>query len=428
MSLYAIYDFVNKFYCVYHTRAAMKKIAQIADTVSRIKVMQVCKFPRKNITTFAKNRMVLLGPVYIKLGQFIASRPDIFGKDIASVLSTLQNQVPPMAIIDRAAIANVFDSFDEVPIASASIAQLHTAVYKNKRVAVKIKRQNIEDEIKRELDYVIECVLWCDRFFRWRTITSDDVIKQTYTSMIKIRNGLLKECDFYNEVQNLKRFRNLYHMEESIIIPKVYESLSTPDMIVMEYIPSQPIAGGALLCESLMAFFMRQLLFTGYVHGDPHAGNLGLIKKGTMVVYDFGNVIEISFTERQLLKELFCMLMVDNRKQVLYILKELGATVTDAQGLLLVLGVYRKYLQTIDINDLAMFKDPKFGQSVVLPDKLLALVRVFGTLEGICKEMDPEFNYFQMIGSFLDDAFFDDDYLIYKSKKDIANLMSGEFF
>ena len=212
-----------------------------------------------------------------------------------------------------------------------------------------------------------------------------------------------------------------------------------------------------------MITFLRQLLSDGVVHGDPHVGNMGIHEDGRLVLYDFGSVVRLSREDVCHLKELFTTLIVGDVAAAVVAFRRLGAEVTDEAALQQYVGVYRDYMRTLDFGAMvasatAMALDdepsaaderesarpgvsgaspasdtpstplraPKLSAAVpaVLPTRISRIVRSFALLEGICKSIDPGFNYFDAIASSPADLdlLLDRDFIAYKVRNDPIEL------
>jgi predicted unusual protein kinase regulating ubiquinone biosynthesis (AarF/ABC1/UbiB family) len=174
--------------------------------------------------------------------------------------------------------------------------------------------------------------------------------------------------------------------------------------------------------RDLMTFFILQLLEYGLVHGDPHPGNIGRSADGRVVVYDFGNVIRLSRKERHLVKELVYLLIVRNKYAVAKLLPSLGVQVGNVEDLHNYIDKYVEYMETIDYRTLQKLYKPNAELPVKLEGKVLRIVKAFGTLEGLCKELDPDFNYFQLLDAYISVAALDEDFLVYKIDQDVKRL------
>ena len=252
-----------------------------------------------------KTSITALGASFIKLAQVLATRADLFDDVYLNELRALHDEIPPMSKEDfqkvyRSAFSGEepFKRFEAIPIASASIGEVHEAWLKSgEHVAVKLRRYGIVPQVRAD----IRILTFFNRIFRplfsHYTKNSMDALIAEFSDMI------LKEVSFDQELSNLKSFSTTYQ-KSGIIFPKPYESYCSDDAIVMSYeegmrfddkeaLLANDIDFHAIM-EKLIVFYTEQMLLNGYFHADPHPGNLLIRKDGTLVLLDFGMVKRIS--------------------------------------------------------------------------------------------------------------------------------------
>lgn len=412
---------------------------------------KVLRQTNKDLAKWAAHEFKDLGPTYIKIGQFIASRSDVFGKDVAKQFDKLKDKVEPLSeeqLKDAFISVNEseFVGIEKQPIATASIGQVHRAfiLRKNKRrpVILKVKRPNVQDEVENNLDFILSILQWMNKFEVENVSDTIDLVED-------FKSSILKEIDFENEARNILLFRKLNKDNELIRIPQVITTLSNEDYITMEYVKSKPLreysGDKKLLSKKLIKCFIEQLVKTGTIHGDPHTGNMGISTDGRIVLYDFGNVIQISYQDRQYFKELINYLLVGNKSGVISSLEKLKIKITDAELMNKYIDSYSRYIRTLDINEITQLtkitdtegsvqsnsktvNKNKNNNNPKMPFKLTGeffrLVRVFGILEGVCKELDPDFNYTDVLSDFSSEMMWDSDFILYKSTNDLNVLIS----
>jgi predicted unusual protein kinase regulating ubiquinone biosynthesis (AarF/ABC1/UbiB family) len=232
------------------------------------------------------------------------------------------------------------------------------------------------------------------------------------------------ELDFEGEVRNAEAFYELYVDDPRVVVPRVHPSLSTADVITMDYEASESLYDYAgdrrKLAQRIMGTFVSQLLYGidgGIMHGDPHAGNIGVRADGTLVIYDFGSAVRIDRGYRVRLKLLISTLMTGRPDETVRALENLGVKVNDQELAEAYMAMYYKYVRTIDIS---VFRPKAVDTTTTampfqLDETLLRLGRVFGMLEGICKELDDRFDYFDVMGLFWDAFLLDADFVRYRS-------------
>ncbi len=258
-----------------------------------------------------------LGPIFIKFGQIMSTRPDIFPDDIIQELNLLQDQVPPFSgdeaqqIIEESlgeSIDLVFRSFDNTPLASASVAQVHAAELLNgDDVVVKVLRPGIEEEVARDIGLMY---MLARQFMRiWPNARMYRAVELVQSYENTLRNGL----DMMVEAANASRFRTCFENEERMYIPKVYWEYTTSRIMVMEKVEGIPIrdvpeivkAGIDLgtLAENGIGLFFEQAFHNGFFHGDLHPGNIFVSQEGQFRIVDFGIMGTLTDADRYYLAE-----------------------------------------------------------------------------------------------------------------------------
>lgn len=396
--------------------------------------LKIQKTPSLVANQWLSKRFQAMGPTYVKIGQFISSRKDIFGEEVSTCFQSLRDSVEPMSPSDAAKILKrlktkhdkILDDIESSPIACASIGQVHIAKTTNgKQLLVKIRRPDLRNQISDDIHF-LKLVLTCLSKFQ-------PDVKETIWLLDEVEAFLLQELDMITESNNIKRFYEAFaegvnaYVSEGITIPKVYEEMTDHDTLVMDYVPDIGMdhltdSGKKKVARTLMAFFVRQLLEFGLMHGDPHKGNIGFTKDANIVLYDYGNIIEITKEERYTMKEMVYMLLAGNKYGVANSLTKLGVTIVDKESLYEYIELYNKYIRTVDINVFKTITNPK-APPILLGGKMLRVLRAFGTLEGICKELDNDFNYFDIFDVYVTDLFIDDMFLMYKAQQDVQRMI-----
>lgn len=415
----------------------------------------------KNKSLQAKNikqEILNMGPVYIKVGQVMSTRTDIFPEYLVNELRTLQNNIEPMSFeqvnqvfqhdFKGEGIHDYFLDFSTTPIAAASIGQVHTGVLRtnpNKKLAIKVCRENIGEDFKHELETLISIFEIAQMVFGKRK-----QIEDTLAMLYEQYKGIDLETDMTIELNNMKVYRKLIEGNDNIIVPRVYSPLSSKNILVMEYVPSEKITESIVvrqkddrynmfLATELIKCFMFTVLNHGYIHCDPHPGNIGINDEGKIVLYDFGLVRHFDIDLKDNFRQMFFALMNRSTTEMIeytlqsniIIAKESGATTLNmlTSNELIVMErfiqhVY-KYMNDLDVDYLvkALQNDAYIDLQNIPFDidvQLMYIFKSFGTLEGVCKQISPQFNYIDIISEFGFD-FFDLTMLIDKANYDIRN-------
>ncbi|MDH3689367.1 MAG: ubiquinone biosynthesis regulatory protein kinase UbiB [Gammaproteobacteria bacterium] len=260
-----------------------------------------------------------LGPVFVKFGQMLSTRPDLLPDDIAEELSKLQDQVPPFAgeiakaMIEKAygeSIDHHFAHFDPTPLASASVAQVHAAtLHDDTKVVVKVLRPGIEDVIERDLGLLYTLARLAQRYWsegeRLRPVEVVDEYNKT----------IHDELDLMREAANASQLRSNFEGSELVYVPKVYWDHTRKVVMVMERIGGIPIrdidalrnAGIDMrkLAHNGVEIFFTQAFRDGFFHADMHPGNIFVSETGQYRAVDFGIIGTLGDSDKRYLAENF---------------------------------------------------------------------------------------------------------------------------
>ncbi|NBS69756.1 AarF/ABC1/UbiB kinase family protein [bacterium] len=373
--------------------------------------------PKKQLGTWLRTTLDGSGPTYVKIGQFISNRPDIFGRELSNDLSPLRDRVTEFDFgLVKDLVPSVITEVDPKPIASASIAQVHRARYKGKDVVVKFKRPGIEAIIKEDLQLI-------RRGSELLNMIPNFNAQFMVPWLNEFERGLLSEIDFKQEIRNIALFRDMYRDRTDVKIPRPYSKLSTDSFIVMDYVPSRSMKPPA---DRLINMFLEQLLYEGVVHGDLHTGNLGQDDSGSIVLYDFGNIIRISDSYKVAIRDFVYGVQTSNVDAVIDNMVRMGMTVRDREMTKTFVGQYFDYLNTLDVNSFSVSSPELQKRAENVPVELdsttLTIIRTYSLLEGLCKDLDPTFSYQSIISKNIEMLFLDLDYIIYRISKDTSSL------
>ena len=251
-----------------------------------------------------------LGPTFIKLGQLLSTRADLLPGPYLDALERLQDQIEPVAYeqVERIVsgelgvrLSKAFADFDPVPLATASLAQVHRAYMRDGRaVVVKVQRPDIRDLIVGDLEALGEIGHFLDEH------TELGKRYEFENMLVNLRKSLLRELDFTIEARNLSTIgQNLAEFED-IVIPEPIEDFTTTRILTMEYISGKKITAlnplrlldidGASLAEELFSAYLKQFLVDGIFHADPHPGNVFLTDDDRIALLDLGMVGRITRT------------------------------------------------------------------------------------------------------------------------------------
>jgi predicted unusual protein kinase regulating ubiquinone biosynthesis (AarF/ABC1/UbiB family) len=420
------------------TVKSSKKLVQIIKFAGTLQYLKdVKKLSAKELGKFTKDNLSMMGATFIKIGQLLSTRTDLIDKDFANELATLQDNVPPFDIsLYKDYLTEVLADYNENPIASASIGQVHQGKLKNgKTVAVKLKRPGIKDEIATDFQMLLGFIAFLRRFSVQRELFElETVFKQYYTL-------LYEEIDFKREVSNMQTFYEMFSDEETqrwTKIPKNYAELCTDDVIVMEYLPTIKITNlerldqlkfnKALIAQKLVESYLIQITEYGKVHIDPHPGNVGITESGKIVFYDYGMVSNINPILIDKFQELLFAVNEKDCDKIANVMVEADIVQIDPENMIYLKVFVLSFLNYLDTVNIQYFREnfiDKLSTSelpFLINSNFLLLLRGLTILEGVCKTLDPNFNYSEVITKFTNKFPFDINYLEERALKDIATL------
>ncbi|HEV2883403.1 MAG TPA: AarF/UbiB family protein [Pyrinomonadaceae bacterium] len=248
-----------------------------------------------------------LGPTFIKLGQLLSTRADLLPTPYLEALSRLQDHIEPFPFeeVDRIVsgelgvrISKAFSEFDEEPLAAASLAQVHRAYLRDGRaVVVKVQRPNIREQIVEDLESLEQMAQFMDDH------TELGKRYEFGNMLLGLRRSLLRELDFKLEASNLVTFANNLHEFRRILVPQPVDSFTTARVLTMDYIEGKKITelsplrlmeiDGPNLARELFRAYLKQILLDGFVHADPHPGNVFLTPDDQIALLDLGMVARL---------------------------------------------------------------------------------------------------------------------------------------
>lgn len=364
-----------------------------------------------------------LGPTFIKFGQVLATRPDLIPMALVLELKRLHDQVPPFPFEDvkalleedlRRPISEVFEYIEEEPIASASIAQVHGArLITGEEVVIKVQRPRLNEVVRADLRllqglaHLIESRIPELRPFRPRALVEE------------FKRSLERETDFIAEMHAMLRYKQAFSDEPKLYVPRPYENLCTKRVLVMERVRGVKVTDLEGLrqlnvdlkgiVEVGMRVTLRSIFEFGFYHADPHPGNFFIREDGSIALLDFGMM---GFIDQKRLDELLTYLVamvtgdVDMMVSVL-LDADLISDETDLRALRNDLRAILDRYGGISIGaiDLSSFLNDSIEVArrhhVVLPADLLLVGKAIATMEGIGREVYPEFEPITAIRPYL---------------------------
>ncbi len=368
---------------------------------------------------WVRTRMVLedLGGTYIKMGQMLSTRADILPPEMVVELEKLQDHVPHFPFDDVKRIIEkelgspidaLFLSFDPVPFASASIGQVHKAMLtKGDKVVVKIQRPEVQSSVKVDSEILLDAA----RFLEGRKI-----FKAYHFVPVaqEIKDFLEGETDYLREAHNAERFRKSFIDDPTVYVPAIHWGHTTGKVLTMEKIEgtkiieierlqSQGFNVKEIARKGINAY-MKQILAHGFFHADPHPGNLFVTAEGKIAFVDFGLVGEIDPELRGKLGDLFIAIVRKNLDGITEALSAIGSLPLQADRLRLKkeLGVILDRYSELTVKDIRIGEvisevmNLIYTYQVRIPSDFTLMIKTFATLEGLGKQLDPDFNIFEV--------------------------------
>ena len=364
------------------------------------------------------NCLIKLGPGYVKLGQALSTRPDLTGIEINYHLKKLQDDVKPFSgliakdIVEKetkSLINDVFISFDQIPIASASVAQVHTGILKNgDKVAVKILKPQIEKLLFNFFKFFY-CISKCIELFfpKIKRLKLSKTVK-VFFNISLIELDLTMEASAADELaENFKNHLNYR-------IPKIYWDLTTKRILVLEYIEGIKINEISALkkqkhniekiIEVSTEVFFLQVFRDGFFHGDMHPGNIFIDKNGTLVPIDFGIMGRLKNKDRHFLALLLTYLLDRDYKKVVEIHAEanmLGDDISYEQLAQAIRAISTPILnKPIGEVSLARLLGQILGLSktynIEIQSQFSLLQKTMLMAEGTARQLSPEINMWEL--------------------------------
>lgn len=361
-----------------------------------------------------------LGPTFIKIGQILSTRPDILPAEYIAELTKLQDKAPPFPYetlweILKAELGQkteLFQSIEKVPLACASVAQVHRGILKDgTRCIVKVQRPDIEERLLEDLHILIRIVQTAPNTLR-------DVLLDPVEALEEILETTKVELDFLHEMRAIHRFEKENASILCVAIPKVYDHLCTKRVIVQEEVEGIKITEKDMLLKEgydledigkkLVLSYLYQLFNNGFFHGDPHPGNL-LILDGKIYYIDFGIMGALSKRTQNAINDLLLAMV----KKDISSLTNLVVEVADQKGPLNKNALYEDieyivhyYLQSslknIQVSRLFMdLFEAARKNNLKLPKEYTTLLKSLLILEGVLSDLAPELSIMEIAKDYL---------------------------
>ncbi|UOG73528.1 AarF/ABC1/UbiB kinase family protein [Hymenobacter tibetensis] len=372
-------------------------------------------------TRWQRIRMIIeeLGPTFIKLAQAMSNRADLLPQPLIDEFEKLQSNVPPFdvqtakGIIERelgCPLDEMFSEFDDVPLGSASIGQVHRArLLTGEEVVVKVQRPGVQEKVRSDLALLHELVRLTGNFLRKQGLSNPQDVVDAF------ERSMTKELDYTSEARSMEQFRSLYANYETFYIPKPYRDISTTRILVIEFVSGCKITDKAQLlewdlspekvAETGMDIYLTQIFEFGMFHADPHPGNVLVRPDGTLVLIDFGMVGKMSKQQKYAFAGVFIGMARQDPRGMALSFRRLAITsdIQDMRAFEASLGELIEDFASLDVKDMSMSDLAEALQGVIytyklqVPGAVFLILRALVILEGIGKVLHPRFNTFEFV-------------------------------
>ncbi|MGV2827054.1 ABC1 kinase family protein [Myxosarcina sp. GI1(2024)] len=391
--------------------------------------------PRLPSPDVLRNILIELGPVYVKLGQLLSTRPDILPGRYVDKLTDLQANVPPVPWIEVESLIReqlsqplekIFASIDRNPVAAASIAQVYRATLVNgQQVAIKVQRPGIEPVVDRDIE-LIKSLAELVAFTEFGKDFDIVALAQEFTDAIK------NELDFtieagYTEQLRLNMSKSNWFDASQILVPQVYRNLSTSKLMVLEWLEGKPILKAEIeatekkdeatrrqeITTILFRAFFQQIYIDGFFHADPHPGNIFYLQDGRVALLDCGMIGRLDPRTQQILTEMLLAIVDLDAKRCTQLTLELaeGGQPVSLSRLSndydrMLRKYYNRSISQINFSQ-AFYEVLQVSRNnkIRLPSNMGLYAKSLANLEGVARGFNPEVNFLEQIKPLMADLF-----------------------
>ena len=376
----------------------------------------------KDVGVKLRHALQELGPTFIKLGQIASSRRDLVPSEIALELEKLQDHVNSVPFDQIREIAEfelgepleqLFSRFDEEPLATASIGQVHVAYLHNgEKVAVKVQRPDIRPTMEKDLAILNDLALFLEDNTDWaKTYHLHEMI-------VEFSRSLQDELDYRLEGRNGERIAKQFDEDPSVYIPKIHWNLSTDKVLTMEMVYGVKVndlekldAGGydrKLIARRIVDSMFHQILDEGFFHGDPHPGNIYILPENVVSYLDFGMVGMLDKDMKYHFASLLINLQEGNTEDMIETFSAMGILSEETDMRMFtrdISDLQRKYYD-VALNEVSLgaifieLFQVAYRHHIIIPSEISILGKAILTLEGLIAKLDPDLSIMKAVEPF----------------------------
>jgi ubiquinone biosynthesis protein len=380
------------------------------------------------------NILVDLGPVYVKLGQLLSTRPDLLSPSYIEALTSLQAEVPPVpweaveAVIRKQLIhpiETIFAVIDQQPVAAGSIAQTHHAtLIDGREVALKIQRPGIDRVVEQDIRLLRGLARLVNRTSVGRYYNLISVVEE-FASALRAELNFTQEAS-YTDTLRRNLSKSYWFNPQKLVIPEIYWDLTSEKLLVMEWLNGVPLLlaemGGTVdeakaesraLADLLITAYFQQFYIDGIFHADPHPGNLFYLPDGRIALIDFGLMGRLDPRTQQILIELILAIANLDSKRCSQLTLELAESTIPVNLAHLENDFDRLLRRYYNLN----ISEINFSQltyqvlqiarkhAIRVPSNMGLYAKTLANLEGVARKLDPDFHLIEQVKPLMADLF-----------------------
>ncbi len=359
------------------------------------------------------DRLMNLGPTFIKIGQSLSTRADLIPLEYIEQLTQLQDRVPEfnsqeaIRVIETELgqpLDNLFASFTVSPLACASLGQVHRArLLSGEEVVIKVQRPNLEGLFNLDFEVLHRLTRWLNIFPGVKKYNLEAIYQEFFEL-------LFQEIDYIHEGKNAERFRENFKNYPQVKVPLVYWQYTTRRVLTLEYVPGikvddrETLLANGINVDGIIQLgicsYLKQLLQDGFFQSDPHPGNMAVSQEGELIFYDFGTMFELKSVAKDQMIETFFAILRKDTETVLKTLMYMGLIepVVELQPVRnivqFLLDEFRD--KPVDVRAFEQISDQVYlmfkQQPFRLPPQMTFIIKSVTTLDGIARSLNPQYN------------------------------------